>query len=142
MSINKRRHIRLTLNIPAFRIAETGEKVGIMVYQISIGGCFIEWDENFEKDQEFRLEIRLPNQNWLPLQCQALYFAKSDGIGIKFLNITQFEQELIAQIMSESLAEEGIPLKVDPFSAPKLYNPENGLSEFKENNMQTVIIED
>ncbi|MGI8669405.1 MAG: PilZ domain-containing protein [Aridibacter sp.] len=134
MSINKRKHIRLTLNIPAFRYTETGEKIGIIVYQISIGGCFIEWDENIEKDQEFRLEIRLPNKNWLPLQCQTLYVANSDGIGIKFLNITQFEQELVAQIMSGSLAEEGIPLKVDPFSAPKLYNPGNNQFEVKENH--------
>lgn len=134
MSINKRKHIRLNLNFPAFRFTEMGEKIEVMIYQISIGGCFIEWDENIEKNGEFRLEIMLPNKNWLPLRCQPLYFAKSDGIGIKFLDITQFEQELIAQIMSEGLAKEGIPNKIDPFSAPKIFNPEN--------NRQAIIIEE
>lgn len=129
MSINNRKYVRLTLDIPAFRITESGEKVATMLYQISIGGCFIEWDENIEKEKEFRLEIMLPNKNWLPLQCQALYFVKDDGIGIKFQNITQFEQELIAQIMSESLTEQGIPVKIDPFSTPTFYNGGNEKSE-------------
>ena len=132
MSISQRRHIRLTLDIPAFRFTKLGEKVGTLVFQISIGGCFIEWDESIEKDDEFRMEIQLPNKNWLPLQCQALYVVEGDGIGAKFLDITQFEQELIAEIMSENLAEEGIPMKVDPFSAPKAFNSvETNLSEIK-----------
>ncbi len=125
MSINKRKHIRLTLNIPAFRVRETGEKIGMMIYQISIGGCFLESYENIRKDEEFRLEIQLPNKNWLPLQCQVLHIKKSDGIGVRFQEITKFEQELIARIMTKSLADDGIPLKVDPFSAPKIYHCEN-----------------
>lgn len=140
MSINNRKYVRLTLDIPAFRITESGEKVATMLYQISIGGCFIEWDENIEKEKEFRLEIMLPNKNWLPLQCQALYFVKDDGIGIKFQNITQFEQELIAQIMSESLTEHGIPVKIDPFSPPTFYNGGNEKSE--KNSDEQFIFKD
>lgn len=44
--------------------------------------------------------------------------------------------------MSDSLAEEGIPLKVVPFSAPKSYNPGNELSEDKGNHRQKVVIEE
>ena len=130
MSISQRRHIRLTLDIPAFRFTKIGEKVGTLMYQISIGGCLIEWDESIEEGEEFRMEIRLPNKNWLPVQCKALYFVEGDGIGVQFQDITQFEQELIAEIMSENLAEEGIPMKVDPFSQPKTFSSlETNLSE-------------
>lgn len=122
MSISQRRHIRLTLDIPAFRFTERGEKIGIIMYQISIGGCLIEWDEGIAKDEEFRMEIQLPNKNWLPLHCKALYIVEDDGIGVQFQEITQFEQELIVQVMSETLAEEGIPMKVDPFAQPKTFN--------------------
>jgi hypothetical protein len=121
MSISQRKHIRLTLDIPAFRFNKLGEKVATLLYQISIGGCLIEWDETIEQDQELRLEIQLPNKNWLPLQGKALYIVKNDGIGIKFEDITQFEQELIVQIMTENLAEEGIPFNVDPFAVPKTF---------------------
>lgn len=125
MSINKRKHIRLTLDIPAVRIAESGERNEVMLHQISIGGCLIGWEENFEIDQEFRLEIQLPNKNWLPLQCKIRYMAKNDGLGTQFQAITQFEQELIGQVMERSLAEEGLPVSIDPFSAPKFYSSDN-----------------
>jgi hypothetical protein len=122
MSISQRKHIRLTLDIPAFRYSRSGEKIALLLYQISIGGCFTEWDETIEPDEEFRLEIRLPNMNWLPLHCKALYFVEGDGIGVQFQNITKFEQELVAQVMSKNLAEEGFSNKIDPFAQPKTFN--------------------
>ncbi len=132
MPINQRRHIRLTLDIPAFRFSKAGEKISTLMYQISIGGCLIEWDEGFKKDEIFRLEIQLPNKNWLPLQCKVLYLVKEDGIGAQFQDISQFEQELIVQVMSETLAEEGIPMKVDPFSQPKFFDStETKISEIE-----------
>ncbi len=121
MSINQRRHIRLTIDIPVFRYTKTGEKIKLMIYQISIGGCFIEWEESIEKNDEFRIEIQLPNKNWLPLYCRALYRKEGDGIGVEFVDITKFEQELIVQIMLKNLADDGIPLNIDPFSQPKTF---------------------
>lgn len=143
MSISQRRHIRLTLDIPAFRFTKTGEKIAIIMYQISIGGCLIEWDEGIEQDEEFRMEIQLPDKNWVPVTCKALYIVKEDGIGVQFQDITQFEQELIVQVMSENLAEEGIPLKVDPFSQPKTFiSEETNTSEIKYNFKEEQNSED
>lgn len=121
MSISQRKHIRLTLDIPAFRFNKMGGKIATLIYQISIGGCLIEWDETIQKDDVFRLEMQLPNMNWLPLDCKAVYFVKNDSIGVQFQEITQFEQELLVQIISKNLEEDGIPLKVDPFSQPKTF---------------------
>jgi hypothetical protein len=132
MSIEKRRHIRFSLDIPAIRYTKYGEAVELLLHQISIGGCLTEWDENILVGEEFRLLIRLPNQNFLPLTCKALYKFADNGIGATFLNITQFEQELVSKIISENLERQGLPMQVDPFGAPrKLLEQRPRVSDFR-----------
>jgi PilZ domain len=121
MSIEKRRYIRFSLDIPAIRYNKYGETVETLLHQISIGGCLSEWDESILVGEEFRLLIQLPNKNFLPLTCKALYRFADNGIGIKFLGITQFEQELISKIISENLETQGLPLQIDPFGVPRTY---------------------
>lgn len=120
MGIEQRRHIRFSLDIPAVRYTKYGEAVETMISQISIGGCLAEWDENVYVGDEFRLLIQLPNKNFLPLTCKAMYKFADNGIGTKFLDITQFEQELLAKIISHTLGKQGLPLQVDPFAQPKI----------------------
>ena len=123
MGIEQRKHIRFSLDIPAIRYTKYGERQEILLRQISIGGCLLDWVENIFAGDEFRLLIQLPNKNLLPLHCKALYKFEGDGIGVKFLDITRFEQELISKIISGNLAAEGLPLQVDPFQQPsKLFN--------------------
>ncbi len=121
MSIEKRRFIRFSLDVPAIRVTKYGEKQETLLHQISIGGCLAEWDENVLVGEEFRLLVQLPNRNWLPLMCKALYRFSDNGIGVKFLNITQFEQELVSKIISQNLEIQGLPLQVDPFGMPVNY---------------------
>jgi hypothetical protein len=120
MGIEQRRHIRFSLDIPAIRFTKYGEAVETMISQISIGGCLAEWDENVYVGDEFRLLVQLPNKNFLPLICKAVYKFADNGIGSKFIDITQFEQELLSKIISKTLADQGLPLQVDPFSLPKM----------------------
>jgi hypothetical protein len=120
MGIEQRRHIRFSLDIPAIRYTKYGEAIETMISQISIGGCLAEWDENVYVGDEFRLLIQLPNKNFLPLTCKAMYKFPDNGIGTKFLDITQFEQELLASVISHTLEKQGLPLQVDPFALPKI----------------------
>ena len=78
----------------------------------------MDWDDAMLTGDFFRLEIQLPNGNWLPLNCKVLYKFEGNGIGVKFIEITKFEQELIGKIISESLEREGLPMQIDPFSQP------------------------
>lgn len=122
MSIEQRRHIRFSLDIPAVRYTKYGEKLETVINQISIGGCLIEAEENVYVGEEFRLEIQLPNKNWLPLYCKVLYKMDDMGVGAKFLNITRFEQELLAKIISHSLETSNLPVQINPFQNPtKIY---------------------
>ncbi len=118
MSINQRQHIRFSLDIPAWIFNKFGEKQETLLQQISIGGCFTGWEENIYIGDEFRMEIQLPNGNYLPLACKALYRFEHTGIGIRFTDVTQFEQELVSKIIAHRLDEEGVPLQIDPFNSP------------------------
>ena len=119
MRIEQRRHIRFSLDIPAVRYTRHGEAVETMITQISVGGCLAEWDENVYVGDEFRMLVQLPNENFLPLACKAMYKFADNGIGAKFSGITQFEQDLLARIISRTLEKQGLPLQVDPFALPK-----------------------
>jgi len=118
MSLNQRQHIRFSLDIPAFIYTKYGERQETRLDQISIGGCFTGWEENIYVGDEFRMEIELPNKNYLPLSCKALYRFEHTGIGVRFMDICEFEQELISQIIAHKLEIEGVPLQVDPFTLP------------------------
>lgn len=99
-----------------------GESIETILHQISIGGCLLEWDENISIGDEFRLLVQLPNKNFLPLKCKAVYSYSEEGFGVKFLDITKFEQELIAKIISYQLNKKGLPENFDPFKHPREYN--------------------
>jgi len=118
MSINQRKHIRFSLDIPATIVNKYGERQDTVLQQISIGGCFTGWEDNIFAGDEFRLEVELPNKNRLPLACKAIYRFEDTGIGITFMDVCQFEQELISSIISNRMEQEGIPGEVDPFAQP------------------------
>jgi len=118
MSINQRKHIRFSLDIPATLVNKYGERQETVLQQISVGGCFTGWEENIFAGDEFRLEIELPNKNRLPLACKAIYRFEDTGIGITFTDICQFEQELISSIISNRMEQEGLPADIDPFAQP------------------------
>lgn len=102
-----------------------GERQETRLEQISIGGCFISWDDRIYIGDEFRMEIELPNKNYLPLQCRALYRFENTGIGLKFMDICEFEQELISKIIAHRLEVEGVPLQIDPFTPPPTFAEED-----------------
>lgn len=121
MSITQRRHNRLAVDLPVYRITKEGERVETLIYQIGVGGCLMAWDETLRRGEKFRMEIRLPNGNWLPLYCKSLYVFEDDAIGVQFADISQFEQDLLVEILSEKFNSEGIPFDFDPYATPKTF---------------------
>ena len=118
MSIAQRKHTRFSLDIPALLITKFGERQETVLQQISVGGCFTDWEENIYIGDEFRLEIELPNKNRLPLKCKAVYLFEGTGVGARFIDITQFEQDLVTKIISHRLALEGLPVEINAFGPP------------------------
>jgi hypothetical protein len=126
MSSIQRKHTRFSLDIPATIVSKFGERQETILQQISVGGCFTGWEENLYSGDEFRLEIELPNKNNLPLKCRAVYRFENAGLGVKFVDITQFEQELISKIISHRLVLEGLPIGIDPFQEPNAFSTASG----------------
>ncbi len=131
MGIEQRRHTRFSLDIPAIRYTKQGEAVETQITQISLGGCLAEWDERVYIGDEFRMLVQLPNKNYLPLTCKAIYKFAEGGIGAKFTDITLFEQELLAKVISHTLEEHGLPLQIDPFAPPGKVIP-NSVPQFSD----------
>ena len=123
MSINQRQHIRFSLDIPATLITKYGDRQETRLQQISVGGCFTDWEENIYPGDEFRLEIELPNLNRLPLACKAVYRFENTGLGVRFTDVSRFEQELISSIIANRLSMEGLPVEINPFDKPKVNTP-------------------
>lgn len=116
MSITQRRHTRFSLDIPAAIVTRFGERQYTVLQQISVGGCFTDWEENIYAGDEFRLEIDLPNGNRLPLKCKAIYRFENTGIGVRFVDVSRFEQDLIGGIISDRMQREGLPAYTVPFT--------------------------
>lgn len=121
MPIDQRQHIRFSLDIPVVRYNKFGEKFDMLIQQISVGGCFTEWDEGLLTGEEFRMEIDLPNGNRLPLICKVIYRFEDNGVGVKFVDLTKFEQELVSKIIAHHLDKEGLPVQVSAFEKPRAY---------------------
>jgi hypothetical protein len=100
----------------------SGERRPAVVQQISVGGCLVDLDEGLYPGDEFRLELELPNKNRLPLTCKVVYCFDNAGIGAKFLDITKFEQALIAKTISSRLDLDGLPLPIDAFEKPPKFD--------------------
>lgn len=117
MPIEQRQHTRFSVEIPAVIFTKYGERQETVLQQISIGGCFTGWEENIFAGDEFRIEVVLPNGNRLPLLCKAVYRFENTGVGVRFIDITEFEQSLVAKIIIEKLRSEGMPTDVDLFTS-------------------------
>lgn len=142
MSIEQRRHIRFSLDIPAARFTAFGEKIETMLTQISIGGCLAVWDAEVFIGDEFRLLVQLPNKNFLPLHCKVVYSAEDLGIGAKFLDITQYEQELLTKVIAQNLEEQGLPMQVNPFMQTKKFVRANEPKITDRRQQREEILED
>ena len=101
---------------------KNGEKMLTATQQISVGGCLTTWDEEFCPGDEFRFELELPNGNRLPLTCKVVYCFDNSGIGAKFVDITKFEQSLIAKTISARLEMDGLPMPIDAFETPPKFD--------------------
>ncbi len=89
-----------------------------MLQQISVGGCFTDWEECLFPGDEFRLELPLPNGNRLPLRCKVIYRFEDSGIGVKFTDVSRFEQQLVASVIVGEMEKDGLPVIPDPFQPP------------------------
>jgi hypothetical protein len=66
MSINQRKHIRFSLDIPATIVNKYGERQDTVLQRSASVGALRVGKDNIFAGDEFRLEVELPNKNRLP----------------------------------------------------------------------------
>lgn len=128
--------------MPATLVTKFGDRQDTVLQQISIGGCFTDWEENIYPGDEFRLEIRLPNGSRLPLSCKAIYRFDNTGIGVRFTDMSGFEQDLISSVIADRLASEGLPMEIDPFSLPTTSGDRSSETESTERKTRERMLEE
>jgi PilZ domain len=123
VSSETRQYIRFYITLQARRKIFGAGISPVLVKQISLGGCMVEWDENVSIGDKIRIEVLLANGNWLPLIGKVLYRMPENGLGIKFQEITQFEQEILADLIQKQMERRGLPYE-NPFALPEISKPE------------------
>lgn len=142
MSIEHRRYVRFLLDIPAVKHRADSQSSPTVIKQVSIGGCLTEWDDSVFPGDELRLEVQLPNKNYLPLACKVIYKFENLGVGLKFPDIVQFEQELLSEIITKKLEQEGLPLFVDPFILPSSHTEKRTYGADEKRIKQEEMVEE
>jgi PilZ domain len=136
VSSETRQYIRFSITLQARRQLPGDRISPVLVKQISLGGCMVEWDENAAIGEKIRIEVLLANGNWLPLTGKILYRMPENGLGIKFQEITQFEQEILANLIQIQMERRGLPYQ-NPFALPEVSKIGNNIETKKTPNLGT-----
>jgi|SRR5581483_4938670 len=72
-----------------------------MITDLGLGGCFIESNTRASFADYVSLDINLDNEIWFSLRGEVIYSLPSVGFGLRFLNLTQAEQELVKEVISD-----------------------------------------
>lgn len=117
MSTSQRQYTRFALDVEARVRTAAGERVEAAIADLSLGGCLFEgvWVE--AAGERFGVEIRLPNGNWLPLECVRVR-CEDDAVAVQFTDVTLFQQDLLASVISHASRKAGIPERTDLLAAP------------------------
>jgi hypothetical protein len=101
MGIERRRHKRVSVSLEA-RLEGLHSNYPARVSDISIGGCYVETMAQVAIGETLRIEVKLPTENWLYLRGEVLYVHHTVGFGIRFLQLSQLEMEILNNLISLS----------------------------------------
>lgn len=67
-----------------------GVRVGILdlplrIYDLSVGGCFVNAKHDHQTGVRFDLRIQLPGEGWLKLEAETLYRRAGYGYAVRFV---------------------------------------------------------
>lgn len=117
MSTAQREFTRFAVFIEARIRTANDERVSAVIGDIGLGGCFFDglWVE--AAGEKFGVELRMPNGNWLPIECERVR-QEDGGVGVKFIDVTLFQQDLLAGVIADAARKAGIPERTDLLAAP------------------------
>lgn len=134
MPEERRKYERFSFILEAQREDEKGASAKVRVLEISVTGCFVEWFDDARLGDGFRLKIPLANGNFLPVFCKIIYRFTNIGVGVQFPDLTEFEQDLIAETIRFQMRKQ-FNATVEPFALP------DGFYDFSEKKPETQFVD-
>ncbi len=106
----KRRHPRLAISWQAF-IEMDGQTDNVQLKDISLGGAFVVCAQPLALNDRFKINIRIPNRELLPLNAEVVWSNSNvpadrvvnRGMGIRFIENTETERQRLNEALSTSL---------------------------------------
>jgi hypothetical protein len=68
---------------------------------ISLSGCYIESIGQVTVGEKIHIEIQLPSGSWMPLQGEVVYRQDHLAFGLRFIGLTDQEQEMLGYCQLE-----------------------------------------
>ncbi len=102
MSLDQREFKRRDISLQV-KYGTTGEFVDDYTANISIGGCFVNSDQDFSLGQQFPLSLFLPNGQEIKTDATVRWVSPSSdfpGIGVQFQIISSADKKLIAELVT------------------------------------------
>jgi hypothetical protein len=115
---NQRKYIRFPLTLQARRLDENGDSHAFLLREIGLGGCLIDWIENSYVGERTRIELLLNNGNWFPVNVKVLYRIPEKHLGLKFIDMTLFEKEVVSKLITEAADAQNLQIE-NPFAKPQ-----------------------
>ena len=69
------------------------------VYDICLGGCYIETAGQVELHERVRFEVQSPSGRWLPLQGEVMHSQPGFGFAVRFAELSEAQQQGLAALL-------------------------------------------
>ena len=86
-SRERRRHERFTGPFDGFRVDVI--ETPMSIFDLSLGGCFVNSSHEQEPGIKFRMKIDLPRVGWVTLTAETLYARSGYGFAVRFVDLDE-----------------------------------------------------
>ena len=104
MPQEKRQAPRLRTNLRTFWEVGAERHEGV-VLNLSVTGCFVVTPAEVPIGSVVRVEVGQPNLLHMTLEGKAVHFLKGRGFGVRFKDVTQTQQILLAKLIQKLLEQ-------------------------------------
>ena len=104
---NSRTHIRAPLSLEVIFEGISGKREA-RISDISLGGCYVDAMQQVGDGETIKLNIRLPNREWISLSGRVVYTTQMpSGFGVRFTEMSDEARKSLDQAISEHLEKQG-----------------------------------
>ncbi len=99
MTKERRRYERVRLPLEMRWQGGSG-KHEARIYDLSLGGCYIESLGQVTLGERIRFEVQLPAGTWMPFQAKVVHCQERTGFGVEFVYLTELQRRVLAELVA------------------------------------------